>query len=148
MEIFTTMITPYCADGSVDYETALRYVDWYYENGLTGIFAVCQSSEIFYLTLEERVELNRRVYARAKELGMEQICAFAILQTAELFVMEDSDVLWQAEYILRDNKVFLHQVISPQEHKIYQYQTEDISERFFMEDRASDLKEVSFDETT
>ena len=68
MDAFTTMITPYKADGSVDYETAEKYVDWYYENGLTGIFAVCQSSEIFYLTLEERVELNRRVYARAKAL--------------------------------------------------------------------------------
>ncbi len=67
-EIFTTMITPYKADGTVDYERAEQYVDWYFENGLTGIFAVCQSSEIFYLTLEERVELNRRVYARAKAL--------------------------------------------------------------------------------
>jgi hypothetical protein len=89
-----------------------------------------------------------KLFDRAKELGMEQICAFAILHTAELFVMEDSDALWQAEYILRDNKAFLHQVVSPQEHKIYQYQTEDIAERFFMEDRFSDLKEVSFDETT
>ena len=53
MDIFTTMITPYTAAGSVDYDTALKYVDWYFENGLTGIFAVCQSSEIFYLSLEE-----------------------------------------------------------------------------------------------
>ena len=37
MDIFTTMITPYHADGSVDYETARKYVDWYFENGLTGI---------------------------------------------------------------------------------------------------------------
>lgn len=68
MEILTTMITPYKTDGSIDYDTACKYVDWYYENGLDGIFAVCQSSEIFYLSLEERVELNRRVYKRAKEL--------------------------------------------------------------------------------
>ncbi|MBQ9796855.1 MAG: dihydrodipicolinate synthase family protein [Clostridia bacterium] len=68
MDIFTTMITPYTAEGKVDYDTALKYVDWYFENGLGGIFAVCQSSEIFYLSLEERVELNKRVYARAKEL--------------------------------------------------------------------------------
>ena len=66
MDIFTTMITPYTAEGKVDYDTALKYVDWYFENGLGGIFAVCQSSEIFYLSLEERVELNKRVYARAK----------------------------------------------------------------------------------
>ncbi len=68
MEILTTMITPYKADGSIDYDTALQYVDWYYKNGLDGIFAVCQSSEIFFLSLEERVELNRRVYEHAKKL--------------------------------------------------------------------------------
>jgi 4-hydroxy-tetrahydrodipicolinate synthase len=62
------MITPYRADGSVDLETALKYVDFYYESGIDGIFAVCQSSEIFYLTLEERVMLNRAVYERAKML--------------------------------------------------------------------------------
>lgn len=68
MDILTTMITPYKNDGSIDFETAEKYVDWYYENGIDGIFAVCQSSEIFYLTLEERVELNQRVYNRAKSL--------------------------------------------------------------------------------
>ncbi len=68
MEILTTMITPYKADGSVDFDLAEQYVEWYYKNGLDGIFAVCQSSEIFYLTLEERVELNRRVYKKAKAL--------------------------------------------------------------------------------
>ena len=68
MDILTTMITPYKKDGSIDFETAEKYVDWYYENGIDGIFAVCQSSEIFYLSLEERVELNKRVYQRAKSL--------------------------------------------------------------------------------
>ena len=42
MDIFTTMITPYTADGKVDYETAIKYVNWYFENGLNGIFAICQ----------------------------------------------------------------------------------------------------------
>ncbi len=68
MDILTTMITPYKKDGQIDFETAQKYVDWYYKNGIDGIFAVCQSSEIFYLSLEERVELNRRVYQRAKAL--------------------------------------------------------------------------------
>ncbi len=71
MEIFTTMITPYKADGGIDYETAEKYVDWYFENGLDGIFAICQSSEIFFLSLEERVTLNRLVYERAKKLERE-----------------------------------------------------------------------------
>ena len=68
MDILTTMITPYCADGSIDFETAKKYVKWYYDNGLSGIFAICQSSEIFFLTLEERINLNRCVYSYAKEL--------------------------------------------------------------------------------
>ena len=68
MEIMTTMITPYKKDGSVDFETAEKYVEFYYNLGIDGIFSACQSSEIFFLSLEERVELNRRVYKKAKEL--------------------------------------------------------------------------------
>ncbi len=69
MDILTTMITPYKADGSIDYDAVLKYVDWYYNAGIDGIFAVCQSSEIFFLSLEERVELNRVVYNRSKQLN-------------------------------------------------------------------------------
>jgi 4-hydroxy-tetrahydrodipicolinate synthase len=32
-------------------------VEWYIKNGLHGIFAVCQSSEMFYLSRDERKEL-------------------------------------------------------------------------------------------
>lgn len=84
MEMLTTMITPYKKDGSIDYETALRYVDWYYENGLDGIFAVCQSSEIFYLSLEERVELNRIVYKRAKELEQKGNRKFVVVSSGHV----------------------------------------------------------------
>ena len=28
-EVYPTMITPYTADGKVDYETAKKYVKWY-----------------------------------------------------------------------------------------------------------------------
>ena len=81
MESFTTMITPYKADGSVDYGTAERYVDFYFERGLTGIFAICQSSEIFYLTLEEKIELNSRVYRRAKELERQSGRRFTVVSS-------------------------------------------------------------------
>ena len=52
MEMLTAMITPYREDGSVDCETAEKYVEWYYNAGLDGIFAICQSGEIFFLSLE------------------------------------------------------------------------------------------------
>lgn len=84
MDIFTTMITPYNKDGSIDYETALKYVDWYFENGLNGIFAICQSSEIFFLSLEERVELNRRVYERAKQLEKESGKQFTVVSSGHI----------------------------------------------------------------
>ena len=84
MENFTTMITPYKKDGSIDYETAEKYVDFYFEGGLTGIFAVCQSSEIFYLSLEERVELNRRVYKRAKALEKQHGRPFTVVSSGHV----------------------------------------------------------------
>ena len=37
MEMLTTMITPYRADGSVDYETAEKYVEWYYNPRTTDV---------------------------------------------------------------------------------------------------------------
>lgn len=84
MEMLTTMITPYKKDGSVDYETCEKYVDWYFENGLDGIFAVCQSSEIFFLTLEERVKINELVYKRAKELEKKHNRPFVVVSSGHI----------------------------------------------------------------
>lgn len=84
MNILTTMITPYKKDGSIDYETAEKYVDFYFDSGIDGIFAICQSSEIFFLTLEERVELNRRVYARAKALEKETGKRFTVVSSGHI----------------------------------------------------------------
>ncbi len=68
-ESFPTMITPYHSDGSVDYETAASYVEWYFNGGCDGIFAICQSSEIFFLSLEERVKLLKTVLEKRDELA-------------------------------------------------------------------------------
>ncbi len=55
--IWPTMITPYTKDGKIDYEQTEKLVDWYAETGMTGIFAMCQSSEMYFLSEEERLEL-------------------------------------------------------------------------------------------
>ncbi len=83
-EAFTTMITPYLSDGGVDYEAVKKYVDWYYKKGLDGIFAVCQSSEIFYLTLEERVKINKTVWQRVKELEKEYGRKMTVVSSAHV----------------------------------------------------------------
>ena len=84
MEAFVTMITPYTKDGEIDYATAEKYVDWYFETGLDGIFAVCQSSEIFWLSLEERVKLNSVVYNRAKALEKEHGRKFSVVSSGHI----------------------------------------------------------------
>lgn len=66
---FPTMITPYHEDGSVDYETVKKYVHWYHDQGCHGIFAICQSSEIFWLSDEEIVKINRTVYDTVEEIA-------------------------------------------------------------------------------
>jgi 4-hydroxy-tetrahydrodipicolinate synthase len=116
-DIFTTMITPYNADGSVDYDMAEKYVDWYFENGLTGIFAVCQSSEIFYLTLEERVELNRRVYNRAKALEKQSGKQFTVVSSGHVSdtlegQAEELNAIWNSgtdSLILITNRLDINQ---------------------------------------
>ena len=56
-----TMITPFCVDGSVDYETVDKLVEWYILSGCVGIFSPCLSSEMFELSEEERLALAQRI---------------------------------------------------------------------------------------
>ena len=70
-KVFPTMITPYKKSGEVDYEGVETLVEWYWKKGCDGIFAVCQSSEIFYLTLEERVRIAKTVVEKARALARE-----------------------------------------------------------------------------
>lgn len=55
--VFPTMITPFTADNKIDYNAVLQLLDWYYRKGVRAVFAICQSSEIFFLSFEERLEL-------------------------------------------------------------------------------------------
>ena len=59
--IVSVMLTPYNEDGGIDYPGLERLIDWYIENGVDVLFAVCQSSEMLFLSLEERIELSRFV---------------------------------------------------------------------------------------
>lgn len=66
---FPTMITPYHDDNTVDYEAVKNITNWYIKMGCTGIFAVCQSSEMIYLSLEEKVKIAKTVVETVKESG-------------------------------------------------------------------------------
>ncbi|WP_270168075.1 dihydrodipicolinate synthase family protein [Paenibacillus sp. SYP-B4298] len=63
--VWPTMITPFTENNEIDYAALERLIDWYIDKGVDGLFAVCQSSEMFYLSLEERVQLAAFVKEKA-----------------------------------------------------------------------------------
>lgn len=67
--VYPTMITPFDENNKIDYNGVLELLEWYTEKGVDGIFAICQSSEIFYLSFEERLELLKFIMAH-KPNGM------------------------------------------------------------------------------
>lgn len=58
--IYPTMLTPY-KNREIDYDTVRNLALWYEKNGCNGIFAVCQSSEMVYLSLKEKIKLATTV---------------------------------------------------------------------------------------
>lgn len=55
--VYPTMITPYTDDNKIDFNGVEQILQWYTDRGVDGIFAICQSSEIFFLSFEERLSL-------------------------------------------------------------------------------------------
>lgn len=68
-QVFPTMITPYTSDNKVDYNAVEALVEWYWRKGCGGIFASCQSSEIMYLSEDDRVSLAKCVKHKADALA-------------------------------------------------------------------------------
>lgn len=63
--VYPVMLTPFTDKNEVDYESLGKLVEWYITSGAAGLFADCQSSEMFFLSLEERVEIARFVKEKA-----------------------------------------------------------------------------------
>ena len=59
------MLTPFTSDNKVDYEGLKALTNWYIDNGCSGLFSVCQSSEMFFLSKEERVNIAKTVIEAA-----------------------------------------------------------------------------------
>lgn len=55
--LWPVMITPFTKEGQIDYASLEKLIAWYEGHGATGLFAACQSSEIFFLSLRERRDL-------------------------------------------------------------------------------------------
>ena len=102
-----------------------------------------------YLLLSEMTHADiDSLFYRAQKFGLEKICSYAICETADLFDIGESYALFKSNEVLKDDPNYRLRVISPADKTQLIYQTTDAFTRFFMEDRASDLKECSTDETT
>lgn len=63
--IIPVMITPFLESGEIDYAGMERLIEWYIANGSDALFAVCQSSEMQFLSVAERAALGRFVVKQA-----------------------------------------------------------------------------------
>ncbi|WP_168120779.1 dihydrodipicolinate synthase family protein [Paenibacillus sp. HB172176] len=115
--VWPTMLTPFNEQGELDGESLARLTNWYLNKGVDGLFAVCQSSEMFALSLEERVRIAGEVVKTAAgrapviasghiadglEGQAEEIAAMAstgveavVLVTNRLASPHESDETWQ-----------------------------------------------------
>ncbi len=114
--VWLTMITPFTAEGRIDYSAVESMLDFYHQRGVDGVFAICQSSEMFHLSLAERVELIRFIeknraseiqvivsghiaddvdnqLREAKEIFCDGVSAYVILPNRFATVDESDDVL-------------------------------------------------------
>jgi 4-hydroxy-tetrahydrodipicolinate synthase len=60
-----TMITPFTESNKIDYKAVEQLTNWFIDRGSHGIFAVCQSSEMFFLSKEEKLNLAKTVVEAA-----------------------------------------------------------------------------------
>jgi 4-hydroxy-tetrahydrodipicolinate synthase len=65
--VWPVMLTSFHASGEIDWEGVDALVDWYIASGVAGLFSVCLSSEMYYLSPDERVRLAARVVTRAAD---------------------------------------------------------------------------------
>lgn len=90
------MVTPFTNDDRLDLKALEAMVEWYLARGVDGLFAVCQSSEMFFLTLPERVALAKAVVdfvgGRAEVIASGHISDSLDAQVAEVQRIADTGV--------------------------------------------------------
>lgn len=62
--VWPVMVTPFRHDGAIDWPALDALIEFYLDAGSAGLFAVCQSSEMFDLDDGERMALATRVVDR------------------------------------------------------------------------------------
>ncbi len=94
--IIPVMLTPFNEQGEIDWDDLEALIEWYIANGASALFAVCQSSEMAFLSLEERVALARFSAkisnGRIPVVASGHISALMDEQVAELNAMAETGI--------------------------------------------------------
>ncbi len=80
--VWPVMITPYTEDNKIDYKGVAAILEWYAQEQVAGVFAVCQSSEMHFLDSEERYTLAKFVIDHAPK-GMGVIASGHVAEKIE-----------------------------------------------------------------
>lgn len=59
--IYPVMLTPFFEDKTIDYKGLENFTEWFIKKGCQGLFAVCGSSEMGNLTLDEKLNVAKTV---------------------------------------------------------------------------------------
>ncbi len=62
--VWPVMLTPFDERREIDWHALARLIEWYLQAGVQGLFANCQSSEMFFLSDAESLQLVRFVLDR------------------------------------------------------------------------------------
>lgn len=88
--LWPVMLTAFDEDGALDLPGIDALTDFYLQHGASGLFAVCQSSEMFDLADEERLQLAQRVVERVN--GRVPVVAVGTF---------GGPIAWQGQFIRR-----------------------------------------------
>ena len=115
--IYSLMLTPYFKDRTIDYATYEKYTEWQVSQGVDHLFAVCGSSEMTQLTLEERLKLATLT---AKHKGNTTIVATANIEAT---VEENIEEIKKMEQTGVDGLVLTTKGLGDDDDKIVDYIT-------------------------
>ena len=62
--VWPEMLTPFDTHREIDWASLEKLIEWYLRAGVNGLFANCQSSEMFFLSDAESLQLVRFVLER------------------------------------------------------------------------------------
>lgn len=63
--VYSLLLTPFCDDKSIDFEALKAYTEWQVSENPHNLFAVCGSSEMVTMTLEERLQVAKTIVSRS-----------------------------------------------------------------------------------